>query len=78
MTAKLSDFRTCEICRTLGWQVVYQERIHDSSFGMYKEDGLVAYSAGAETLPGIDPIADSFWKDYLEHNGQTHTLCMKL
>jgi 2-polyprenyl-3-methyl-5-hydroxy-6-metoxy-1,4-benzoquinol methylase len=42
METKLSDFGTCEICGTLGWQTVYSGRIRDGSFGKFKEDGLVA------------------------------------
>lgn len=33
---------------------------------------------GFATLPGIGPVADGFWKGYLEEIGCADTLCMKL
>lgn len=41
MTAKLSNFYTHIIYRTLGWQKVYQGHIRDNSVGKVKEDGIV-------------------------------------
>lgn len=64
--------------RLAGYRVIANKTMHKygmSNMLQWLRDGK---PKGFASLAGIGPVADSFWKGYLEQTGQADMLCMRL